>query len=646
MVIRVKLPDGNYGKFPDYMSNEQIEGVIHKQFGKPESSLAKGFKNVGKDWKDFLKDAAIGGLEMGRGIANTPHNIANLLGHPDAIPNFADPEFDYAKALGAEEDPNITHQAVRMLSQYAPAMALPGANIGRAGEAIGAIPKIGEFLAGATEQAIPQAAFGATQNTNPLKGAAEGGLGSLAGSAIGKGIESGINALRPSKIFRGQLSPKQLKQNVKVTKDTETGLGRVIESPLLTRIQENVLPHVLGSGAENTAQKNAKKIQETGTAIVKKLTGNTEPHQFGIELQDALKLASKEAKAGKDANYAKLNKIADKHGLIVGRKNFQQAAIKTIEDIEKSPELKHEFGGDLYKDLLRYSKNKEGNNLKLTNIFRGKLGDKANELYQSGKMHEYGIIKDLQSSLSNDIEEAFKAAKNPNLKEAYQKSQKEYKENFAPFEDKDIVKFTRQGGDPDLILNHFLKGGHNDRATLLAKLDRAYKLNNKSTGNTNNLLPSAYLSKAFNEEGEINPLKFRALYNKLGHNQRKILFGDGALHKKIKNYSDLVGKNAESFNLMHNPKTGHRLATLAQMVTAPSHIGSALIAALGGKTANKILTSPKYREKIVNAMIKNKSIEIPKVKQTLQKGGAIVSGLGGNDEEENSMKLEVIGKRK
>ena len=394
MARQVKLPNGKIGAFPDDFSDQQIETVLQKQFPKEENKpinykefLKEGAGNFIKGGERIAKNLAIGGTKAGRGLANTPHNLANLVGAGEYIPKFGDvgmenPNFD-EEAYGLEKPVNdyqhLSDKLIQGLGQYAPAMALPGLNIGKSGEAIGAIPKVGKFAQQAIEQAIPQSAYGATQNENPLIGAFEGGIGSLAGSAIGTAIKSGINALRPSKIFRGELSSQQLKNNLESTKGTETGLGRVIENPLLTRVQENVLPNILGSGAENTLQKNAKSIQEKGTELINKLRGDIEPHQFGIKLQDSLKTALNEARAGKNSNYNSLNELADKHHLKVGRQNFQDTAAKTISDIQESPELKHEFGTDLYKSLLRYASNKEGNSLKLTNIFRGKLGDKANE---------------------------------------------------------------------------------------------------------------------------------------------------------------------------------------------------------------------------------------------------------------------------
>jgi hypothetical protein len=159
------------------------------------------------------------------------------------------------------------------------------------------------------------------------------------------------------------------------------------------------------------------------------------------------------------------------------------------------------------------------------------------------------------------------------------------------------------------------------------------------------------------KEGNLNPLKLKTLYHDLGENQANALFGTGKMHKTIKDYVDLVGKNTEGFNLMFNANNGQRnidlLAKLGQMSASLAHGGgtTAFLAPLVGlgvssRIANKVLSNPKYREKLVQAMIKNKSMELPNIKKALQKVGAIASGLSGSNYGESPMELEVIGKRR
>lgn len=438
-------------------------------------------------------------------------------------------------------------------------------------------------------------------------GALEGGLLNL---LIG-GAFKGAEALRPSKMFRGNLSDKQLAKNLEITRGTETGLGDVIESPFLKRMYENVLPHVPFSGAPKSMVNTAYQVRDQGKNLLDEIgVGAESLTKQRSQLQEALKQASKQARQEKNQNFEKLNKMADEADVIVGRENFTKKAKDAIADIEQSPELKREFPADILSDLESYATNAKGNNLKLSNIFKGKLGDKANDLYMQGRMHEYGIVKDLQGSLQSDIDSAIEGSGHAGLKKQYQKSQTDYKEKFAPFEDADIVKFTRQGGDADLLLSHFIKTGSNDRSNLLSKLI------DKLPQQSSRLPLQMYLSRAI-EDGGVNPLTLRSLYNKLGESQKDVLIKDKSLKEKLKNYVDLVGKNTEPLTAMTNVKTGQRNldAVTVGIMSLLGHgvagnygaLASGALPVVAGKVATKALTSEKLRESLITEMLKNRS---------------------------------------
>lgn len=575
----------------------------------------------------LLPNILASGAEGWRNLLNLPYHITKGMQNafpeqeslakrlnikPQDIPHLNE-EVDYSKKMGLPDTATLSDKLIRGLVKYGLAGFIPGANLGKAGEVIEAIPKIGSFLSKGLSLGAPQAAYGAIQEPeHPLEGAATG----LGAGFVAPAIESGINALRPSNLLRGNLTEQELAKNLEATHGTPTGLGRVIESPTLNRLYENILPHVIGSGAESTMQKAANHITQKGEDLLDKIGSQFKNKNLGVELQGALKSAAKKVSEEKTKGFENLNKMAEKENLIVGRENFQKAANDALEDINKSPELKAEFGKDLLKDIKRYAKNPEGNSLKLTNIFRGKIGDKASDAYINGKTYEYQLLQNLKEGLSKDIQTSFENSPNKNLKSLYEQNQRNYAEKYAPFEDPDIVKFTKKGGDPDLILAHFLRGGKNDRATLLSKLSDQLLTNNKS----HKMLPAyAHFSKAI-QEGEINPIKFASLYKSLGENQRKALIPDTKIQKEIENYTRLVDKNREAFDLMRNPKTGARntelLSKIAQLGSGALIGGipgamSILGAGMAGRLGTKALTSPKLREKLIKAMIENKEKQLP-----------------------------------
>lgn len=442
-----------------------------------------------------------------------------------------------------------------------------------------------------------------------IKAATEGVVNAGLPLAAGKVAGMGFNAVRPSNLLRGTLSPQELQANLEAAEGTNTGLGNVIGSPTLKRVQENILPQLPLSGAYTTMQKTANQLTQKGEGLMEKIGENLPAGDKTQILQDALKKAAKQASQEKDINYRKVNEIADESGLVVGREKFQSKAKEILHDISQSPELEREFPKDLKSDLQAYAEGTKGNSLKLSNIFKGKLNDKVNDLYIGGKKHESGLVKELKDALGEDIEDAIKTSKNPNLKQAYETAQKEYGSKYAPFENPDVTKFTREGGDPDLMLSHFLRTGVNDRGELIGRLTT------KLPKNLQNLPLHMYLSRA-TEEGQLNPVKLSTLYGKLGEKQRSALIPDKNLRKEIENYTRSIGMNKESFQTMANPKTGQRNldAAIAVMEVLAGHdlagmkgmLAALPLGAVAGRAANKLLTSEVIRKSLVKKMINKK----------------------------------------
>src|SRR6185312_5297399 len=182
--------------------------------------------------RNILAGLAQGGHET----LNLPYNIAKGLdtGAKDTlasklgfktsdIPHQQD--YDYAQMLGLPtgDAATLSDKLIRGFAQYAPMLGAPEAELGSAGNLISKIPKIGNFLHKSARLGVPQAAYSAIQEPeNPGKAAAIG----LASGAIAPTLEGVVNALRPSSLLRGNLSPEQLAKNLDVTQGTETGLGR------------------------------------------------------------------------------------------------------------------------------------------------------------------------------------------------------------------------------------------------------------------------------------------------------------------------------------------------------------------------------------------------------------------------------------
>lgn len=629
----------------------QADSDTESSFAEPIEK-SKGLKGVGQDIAQGIKDApgalidmisqlpgeafgayqtatkdprrlgqnVLGGLAQGGSdILNLPGNVRDYLAEKELIsedsPSMRLPEkigplrfpkeFNYPEALGREgEKPGDA--LVQSLMSSAPFIL--GGEIGLAGKTglKGAARKLGQ-------RSGSQAAFAAGENENPTTAALmamamEGGHGALSQAM------KNIKKLAPSNMLRGELTPEELASNAKAAGDTETNLGRVIGSPSLSKAFENTLSRIPFSGAEKSMQRTASKIIKQGQDTLENMLGDVEPKKIPRILQDALKDTTKAVEKEKQEYFNKVNKAADEAGVVAGRTNLSSQAQKIIQEIESSPELMHRMPKEFINDIYEMAVNDAGNTIEKSDIFRGHLGDKASEYYKSGNKFAYGKYRALRDALSKDIDTAIDTSGVEDLKRLHKQARDFYKENVVPLEDPDITKFTRKGGDPDLLMSHFLRTGKTtDRSGLLSKLLDHIPDKDRQ------LVPYTYYSRAI-KEGKFDPNAFRTLHKNLGKSQKEALFNNKQVEKSMDDYARLIGLNSESLNAMFNPKTGQRLTDnllLGALITSigkgysAGGIPGAVVGGIAGTTlpglitkplVNK-LTSPKYREKLIKKMI-------------------------------------------
>jgi len=121
--------------------------------GEPEDN--QGFFQ--KALRYGVQDPLIGVLNMGREFSNLPNKISG-----GKIPEFSPSDYDFSSALGVE-NPTGIDKLLQGVGQYGPSMAIPGVNLGRAGQVISKIPIAGRFISKALSEAIPQATYSAAQ---------------------------------------------------------------------------------------------------------------------------------------------------------------------------------------------------------------------------------------------------------------------------------------------------------------------------------------------------------------------------------------------------------------------------------------------------------------------------------------------------
>lgn len=603
-----ELDSGDSGSEWEVDTGKQSRGVFgdigHSLLGAPEA-IAHALKALPSEAYKSAQQAyhnpvrALGNISAGigegfQGAFNTPYYLAQYL-KSKGVPGFGNADYvPHAENLGVEkflglDQPQEGDALLRGLASF-----LPYSRVGAAAKG----------LSGVGQRALAGGLYAGGQNQDPIQGA--GMVGLLEGLMRAPGaIKQGVGALRPSKMFEGSYSPEQLANNLEASQGTETNLGRVVGNPALSKLYENHIANIWGSGAHKTMGRTAEQVKQQANDYLSNLVSGESPEIQSSNLADLFQNAHNEAKQVKNKMYEDLDALAPQGSFMVNRNNFQSKAQKILDDINQSPELKEEFTPGFISDMKRYASIGQGNNLKLTNIFSSKLGDKANELYRAGKKHEGNQMASLQKSLKQDMEDAFQNSDNPQIKEAYRNAQLNYKENYAPFEDSSIIKSIRRGNSPS-------------DSKILSLSSLALRNQNKELLNINpKLIASRYLSQALDEDGNINPMKLKTLYNKLDSNQRKGLFPKETNPDQLKNIVKNIEMNPEAFTQMFNPKTGMRAAQMmGNFIPALTGaglggfhggiegiIGSALL----GKSLNALLTSEKFRTKFVNKQISNKT---------------------------------------
>lgn len=681
-------------QYPQYddMSDRQLADAYHKKYYadlpkedfysriglnnsqqqdnlNPGELLRYGFQNYLNEGARLGRNVAAGLTEAGRNLADLPFKAARGLG----LTQSSAPAVDYEKAYGIENEPTrASDKLIRSLAQFAPAMALPGVNLGKAGEALGAIPKIGNFLKNAATQAVPQAAYGATQAESPLTGAAEGGLGSLAGSVLGKLVSSGINAFRPSQYYKSPLGKRDLAKAFKQAEGTNTDLGNVIQNPQLQRLYENKLPKKTGE-ASLMMQKTGEQIVNKGEGILKKLLGSNAPENVPAQLTQKLTKAFDTHRKFKNDIYNAVDDLAGKENLKLDLSAFGNQAKKYMEAIESTNILKHEPDAKhILNKLINYNNpvkktkttgllvDKFGKplleevkttypTLKEANILKGKLSNYANAYSKSpdpAQRNMANIFRNLSKSLKTDIYKSINKSESESLREGYKLAEKNYAENYSPFLDKEIYKFISGNADPETLISKFItRSNTSDLGGKLSKLaEKLSKPSGTQGSEQSNLLAYGYLSRALDNEGNFNPAKFATSIKNLGANQLKALFPDKKIRQEVLDYKSLVNKNSRSLNAMFNPLTGQvntdiapnalaniigGMTGLAVGGTAGSILGTVAAPIVSKKIADvavKKLTDPAYRRKFINALIANKKIA-PNLDKQLSKVGAITAGM-------------------
>lgn len=650
----INIPGVGAVNFPSSMSDEDIKDAIKTKilpkYGNGASAQKSSPQNSLSKFLGQAANAPTTNFVLGAGdaVMNLPRSLANLVSPKSLQTPLAKTgsgaSYDAGKAGG--ELTSFLGGGEALSGARAASEAIPYA--GKLAEKLGAkgvAPAIGRQVSGG-------ALYGASQDPgDPLSGAEIGGALGGATGALGGILEK----LSPSSLYRGNLSPQELQRNSRVAGNTQTPLGDVIESPKLKKLYENVLPKSVLSTVDREMGNTAEAVKKKGNDILEGYRGDI-PHEMvpGV-INEALANAGKAQKAEKNKLYTKANNLAEKEDLNLDLDSFYNTAQKYRNIIDDQSFLKTEPESRALISRLRNYKQpteainefpeliksgfivdgvplaadvvKKSPSLKEANVLSGKLNSLAKQHGASINPSDHGLAKvfsELGRSLKSDIKTSLGNHPNKELLDTFSEAEKNYKENYSPFLDKDIWNFSNRNKSSDDLISTFIKtGSTTDKGGQLGKL--MSKLPTKAQ----DLVKYEYLSRAL--EGDdfgrsVNPMKMKTLWSdsKLGQRQKSVLMNPEE-RKTMDDYSKLTKMNSEALTRMFNPKTGVRNSDffpVAQGITAGvggvggimqgGLSGAALGAAstvgpvIAGRAASKYLTSPDVRRELIDKMVNGK----------------------------------------
>jgi hypothetical protein len=596
---------------------------------------------VSTDPMRALANAATGAVNTGKGIANFPSNTMQYLNKKglvsDKAANFFPRSYldktDVAQLMGVKGPQQAGDLGIQGLTGYGP--------FGAAGE-IGTLSTLGRV--GARSGAA--GAYGASQGQNPLTAALLGPAteGMIKAPIAGAQALSQVNRLRPSSLLSGNLSNEELARNLKDAQGTNTPLPDVIGSPGLKKTFESGIAEVPFSGTDKIYKKVSDQVSQKGLDILKGLEQKDNINTSidpDLMVKKLINNAKSEQESRKNSLYNERNRLSEEEKFSPDLKNFQNLVRNKNTEIDESTLYKNIPG---FKALMnrtgglsdasgktinssiidQYGKPLVSKEVKPTlqeaQTLSSDLYTKGQDLKNSMDGSQRSLGREymgLYKALTDDINRSINENASPELREAHNNAQGNYKTNFSKFLDKDLKKVLNKGED-EKDYEAIVRSLVNPSKTF----DKASKINRIQSllpeGNENSI-GYAYLRPALEENG-FNPNKMSSLIEKLGNRQFKALFPEKETRDQLKSYSNLVGMNKESLDRMRNPKTGYRgipAILYGALVGGAGAVARGATLGAGANVASRYLTNPNTREKMVNAIIKQQTKGLPKGKMNL-----------------------------
>ena len=546
---------------------------------------------------------------------NTAQGLANLIskgvhyGTLGLSPE-ANMKADYNKALGVGNK-----QAGDELLAMAPLVAVPE---GIPTEGLGALSKL-------AARAAEGEAYGTSAGGNTGTGAA-----TAAGAELPNLLMSAVKGRHaiPAALLKGTATAEERAANAKAAGNLPVAIGQITGSPGANKLYENIVSEVPFSGVSGQQKQVAQGVQGAAEDLIKKSAPNGESSLDPNEqLAKAWELRTKQAQAAKNEQYNKVDELAKKENHKLELNSFTDRAQEVQSIIADSPLLQAD------KDLKSFMNKvgaygEAGTTQVKQNLWEALTGKKPevkppsirdanlakNSLYNAGDTlsksavasdrYMGGIYKELSGKIAEDIRSSIKNTGSPELQEAFQNANQEYRNNYSKFLNKDLRKLFDKSKPSDNLAQRIIKPGKENDTYSNINLVQSL-LPQEQRG----LLPAAYLSKAKDEYGNVDITKMGNILHGLGPRQFNALFGGSGLKGGAQDYQRLMQMSGKARSQMANPNNGQKVTQwllgggLLSHATGPVSAAAIAGSIIGGsKAASHIMSSPKIRDKILAAI--------------------------------------------
>jgi hypothetical protein len=660
------LHDKHYADIPKADFYSKVGFVQPKESGdeKKQSSQGKFMQGV-DSFNEAVRSTGLPALATGfmEGGQNALANMVNF-GSEIAGSDKKIPLANYGMDSPAKSVGNVIGAGS---TYFMPGAAINAAKIPQGIRSfVNAVPEVANALS--KSKAVLSAIPGAKMASSPivtegLKGALFGAsqmpdnrlMGTLTGFAGPAAFEAGMAAKPLNALFRPQATQAEVQKTLNALPPElrdQVPVGELVNSSPLRNAQTNVLQNIPGSGMGVPYERLNKYIVDEGDAIFNDLLKGRSTQNIPREIYDSTKKNYEGIVKQTNKAYEDFRSAAKKENVNFNASPLEKSIDSKISnfksEIERNPRRKDEYSPiisalDDYKKTLtgkipqkesaiidEHGKNfvsPEKNKLKINNFddaerFRVDLNKDYEKAYNDKNFEFTRTIRSIKNDLDKSMEES--VVNNENLKGMLKEARDLYKKQL-PFregisqkgKEADTTFFNnymteKSGRSPNLdnFVNESLITGKNKDAS-----DTLSNLLNLLPDKKSKDLVSAYYLKDAVQDGKINPSKLMTAYQKLGPNQRKLLFPElndrfGKLETISRTYPDLFGIN-------YNPKTGQQAAKLLPygFGSSAAATGYALGGPLGGVAGaaavpalgyvgRKLATSPTVR----NALLDNRSL--------------------------------------